>query len=74
MEVTVETEPSIVNPYPQGIRIMSEREADEMSRYGEVLTWSSDSEVEKMTEDKTIGSDTTGSTPECFKSPEVTKT
>jgi hypothetical protein len=33
-----------VNPYPKGIKLMSEREADECGKHGEVLRWSSDSE------------------------------
>ena len=32
------------NPYPKGIPMMSEREADECAKFGEVLRWSSDSE------------------------------
>ncbi len=34
------------NPYPKCIKVMSEREADEEARFGEVLRWSSDSEGE----------------------------
>jgi hypothetical protein len=55
--------------------MMSEREADECARHGEVLRWSSDSDVEKITDktdDMTAASDTTGSTPDIFKSPEMT--
>jgi hypothetical protein len=37
----------ILNPYPKGIRLMSEREADEMSRHGEVLRWSTDDGMSK---------------------------
>jgi hypothetical protein len=33
-----------VVPYIRGIRMLSEREADETAKYGEVQTWSSDSE------------------------------
>ncbi len=56
---------------------MSEREATECSQHGEALRWSTDSEGEQ-TNDKpdqtTPQSDTTGSTPEMFKSPpEVTQ-
>ncbi len=51
---------------------MSEREATECAENGEVLRWSTDSEPEQ-TIDKphqtTPESDTTGSTPEMFKSP-----
>jgi hypothetical protein len=36
--------PPLFNPYPRGIKLMSEREADEVARHGEVLRWSSDSE------------------------------
>ncbi len=32
------------NPYPKGIRLMSEREADEEAKYGKVQRWSSESE------------------------------
>jgi hypothetical protein len=52
---------------------MSEREADECAEHGEVLRWSPDSGVEE-TKDQTpenIPSDTTGSTPEIFKSPDL---
>jgi hypothetical protein len=34
------------NPYPKDIKVMSEREADEEARFGEVFRWSSDSEGE----------------------------
>jgi hypothetical protein len=54
--------------------MMSEREATECAEHGEVLRWSTDSEPEQ-TYDKpnqtTPQSDTTGSTPEIFKSPQV---
>ena len=52
---------------------MSEREADEVARHGEVLRWSTDSENEEITNrgaERTFGSDTTGSTPDCCKSPD----
>ncbi len=66
-------EPHVI-PYIKGIKIMSEREATECAEHGEVLRWSTDSEQEQ-TKDKpdqtTPESDTTGSTPEMFKSPEV---
>jgi hypothetical protein len=55
--------------------MMSEREADECARHGEVLRWSSDSDIEKTidkTDDITIASDTSGCTPDIFKSPEIT--
>ncbi len=39
--------PPLLNPYPRGIKLMSEREADEVARHGEVLRWSSDSDDEK---------------------------
>jgi hypothetical protein len=34
-----------LNPYPEGIKSMSEREADECARHGDVLRWSSDDEL-----------------------------
>jgi hypothetical protein len=40
----------IVNPYPKGIKRMSEREADECARHGEVLRWSTDDEEDKEPE------------------------
>ncbi len=40
--------PPLVNPYPKGIKLMSEREADEEGKYGEVLRWSSDSDDEDI--------------------------
>jgi hypothetical protein len=48
-------------PYAKGIKLMSDREATECARHGEVLRWSSDtdSDKEEMTEtreDKTIRS------------------
>ena len=39
--------PPLFNPYPRGIKLMSEREADEVARHGEVLRWSSDSDEDK---------------------------
>ena len=36
----------IVNPYPKGIKLMSEREANECARHGEVLRWSTDDDEE----------------------------
>ena len=66
-------EPHVI-PFIKGIKMMSEREATECAEHGEVLRWSTDSEQEQ-TNDKpdqtTPQSDTTGSTPEMFKSPEV---
>jgi hypothetical protein len=59
-------------PYVKGIKLMSDREATECARYGEVLRWSSDSDREEMTEtreDRTIRS--VGSTPDIFKSPQT---
>jgi hypothetical protein len=61
-------------PFRKGIKLMSEREADECARHGEVLRWSTDSDQEEMTErgpDRKIGSDTTGSTPDICKSPDI---
>jgi hypothetical protein len=40
----------IVNPYPKGIKLMSEREANECARHGEVLRWSTDDEEDKEPE------------------------
>ncbi len=54
---------------------MSERETDECATHGDVLRWSSDSDVERTTDktdDITIASDTSGCTPDIFKSPEIT--
>jgi hypothetical protein len=45
-ERQTETETIRDNPYPNGIYIMSEREANECARFGEVLRWSSESEDE----------------------------
>ncbi len=42
LEGRVEAEPSRVNPYPRGIKLMSEREATECAKHGEVLRWSSE--------------------------------
>jgi hypothetical protein len=54
-EKTAETtETTIENPYPKGIKLMSEREADECAKFGEVLRWSSDSEEDT---EKTTGAD-----------------
>jgi hypothetical protein len=68
-------EPIRINPYPNGLR-MSEREADETARYGEVLRWSSEEEdkTKDKTKDISVASDTTASTPECLKSPETIMT
>ena len=51
---------------------ISDREGTEMSRHGEVLRWSSDEDGDN-TEKTTLGSDTTESTPDIFKSPEQCK-
>ncbi len=61
----------IFNPYPNGIKMMSYREATECAEYGEVLRWSPDIESEQTIEKTPPQSDTTGSTPEMFKSPEI---
>jgi hypothetical protein len=61
-------------PYVKGLRLMSEREADKEARYGEVLHWSTNSDKEVVTErgqDRTFGSDATGSTPDICKSPDM---
>jgi hypothetical protein len=69
MQARTEQEPHVI-PFIPGIRMMSYREAQEMSRHGEVLRWSSD-EDEDNTEKTTLASDTTGSTPDIFKPPEL---
>jgi hypothetical protein len=76
MEGKEEAEPIRINPYPNGIRLMSDREATECARYGEVLRWSSDEEdkTKEKTKDTSVASDTTASTPECLKSPETIMT
>jgi hypothetical protein len=63
-----EAEPVVI-PFERGIKLMSEREATELARHGEVLRWSPDSDKEEMTErgpDRTIESDSTGSTPQKY--------
>jgi hypothetical protein len=76
MEGKVEAERIKINPYPNGLRSMSEREADETARHGEVLRWSSDEEdkTQDKPKDSSVASDTTASTPECLKSPDVIMT
>jgi hypothetical protein len=44
-----EANPHVI-PYLKGIKMMSEREVDECAKHGEVLRWSSDSDVEKITD------------------------
>jgi hypothetical protein len=64
---------AVIIPYNKGTKAMSEREADEVARHGEVLRWSTDSENEEVTNrgaERTFESDTTGSTPDCCKSPD----
>jgi hypothetical protein len=39
--------PTII-PFRKGIKLMSEREANECARHGEVLRWSSDSDHEEV--------------------------
>jgi hypothetical protein len=71
MERRQDAEPHRI-PCVKGIKLMSDREATECARHGEVLRWSSDSDKEEMTdtrEDRTIKS--VGSTPDIFKSPET---
>ncbi len=71
MERRQDAEPHRI-PYVKGIKLMSDREATECARHGEVLRWSSDSDKEEMTdtrEDRTIKS--VGSTPDIFKSPQT---
>jgi hypothetical protein len=71
METRQDVQPHRI-PYVKGIKLMSDREATECARHGEVLRWSSDSDKEEMTE---IREDTTtrsvGSTPDIFKSPQI---
>jgi hypothetical protein len=58
-----EAEPHRI-PFIRGIKMMSSREAEEMSAHGEVLRWSTDSDREDMTdtrEERTI--DSVESTP-----------
>jgi hypothetical protein len=52
--------------------MLSDREVNEMVKYGEVINYSSsedDKQTRQKTPQETIESDTTGSTPEIFKSP-----
>jgi hypothetical protein len=59
--------PPLLNPYPNGIKLISAREADEEAKYGEVLRWSSDSDVEESKdrqENMTKASDKTPSPPD----------
>ena len=61
--------PPLLNPYPKGLKRMSEREADEEGKYGEVLRWSSDSDNEERKDsstDKMQASDKTSSPPDCL--------
>ncbi len=51
--------PPLLNPYPRGIKLMSEREADEVARHGEVLRWSSDSDDEKTNDSVSDSEDPT---------------
>ena len=44
-------EPTIV-PFRKGIKLMSQREADECARHGEVLRWSSDSDEDEVSKAK----------------------
>ena len=56
-------EPQVI-PFEKGLKMLSEREADECAEHGEVLRWSPNSEAEEQTQEKTsenITSDTTGS-------------
>ncbi len=43
--------PTVV-PYRKGIKMMSQREADECARHGEVLRWSSDSDEDEVSKAK----------------------
>jgi hypothetical protein len=62
-----------VIPFEKGLTMLSEREADEYAEHGEVLRLSTDSEAEQRKEQtpENIQSDSTDSTPEMFKSPDV---
>jgi hypothetical protein len=71
IQARTEQEPHVI-PFIPGIRMMSYREVQEMSRHGEVLRWSSDEDGDN-TQKTTLASDTTGSTPDIFKSPELSK-
>jgi hypothetical protein len=71
IQARAEQEPHVI-PFIPCIRLMSERESVEMARHGEVLRWSSDEDGDN-TQKTTLASDTTGSTPDIFKSPELSK-
>jgi hypothetical protein len=66
-----DAEPHVI-PFIPCIKLMSEREATEMSKHGEVLRWSSEEEGDN-TPTTNLASDTTGSTPDMFKSPETSQ-
>jgi hypothetical protein len=44
-------EPTVI-PFRKGIKLMSQREADECARHGEVLRWSSDSDEDAVSKAK----------------------
>ncbi len=67
IEARQDEEPHVI-PFIKGIKMMSEREATELAQNGEVLRWSPDSEGEQKIDKTPPESDTTGSTPEIFKS------
>jgi hypothetical protein len=50
-EESQQAKPHVI-PFIKGIKLMSEREADETARYGEVLNWSPDSEDMLKSESK----------------------
>jgi hypothetical protein len=73
IEARIDEDPQVI-PYIKGIKLMSEREATECAEHGEVLRWSTDSEPEQtndIPDQTTPQSDTTGSTPDMFKSPQI---
>jgi hypothetical protein len=67
IQARTEQEPHVI---AELLRPMSEREADEEARHGQVLRWSSE---EDDTQKTTLESDSTGSTPDILRSPEMTK-
>jgi hypothetical protein len=71
IQARADPEPHVI-PFIRGIRLMSDREATEVARHGEVLRWSSDEDADN-TQKTALASDTTGSTPDIFKSPEQSK-
>jgi len=60
-------EPTII-PFRKGIKLMSQREADECARHGEVLRWSSDSDEneDKKGKNTTVNVDSDSEEPTEF--------